>query len=142
MGSETSAVLRNERDGDMGAAMDSRVGMCRDAVRVEFVVFGQLSCIPRNISNPRQDGVAICGRHNRVENKVSAVGEEVQDHDVAWPPAFVIISISGIPSSLRIYLRTPTGSACIIWRIMPLGHRTTWRSRDSSELGGRPHRGK
>ena len=55
------------------------------------------------------------------------------------PLASVTTAASGTPASRRMVLMTPTSLACTKWRIPPLGHRTTWRSRDSSSPACTPH---
>ena len=57
------------------------------------------------------------------------------------PLASVTIAASGTPASRNMVLMTPTSPAWNRWRIPPLGHRTTWRSNDSSSPACTPHCG-
>ena len=57
------------------------------------------------------------------------------------PLASVTTAAFGTPASRRMVLMTPTSPAWSKWRIPPLGHRTTWRSRDSHSPACTPHCG-
>ena len=55
------------------------------------------------------------------------------------PLAYLTTAMFGIHTSLKIETSTPTRPTCIKWRIPPLGHRTTYLSKDSLEPVASPH---
>ena len=84
MGAKAASILICKGNQDVRITVNIGNGLGGSPVCIEFAVVCMFSGIARYRGHMWEIGVSADGGHHRIDDKVPALSEKVQDDDVSW----------------------------------------------------------